>query len=435
MTTEDTLRNKIILALVALLLLGGSLRAYAGSVNYSLNAGDNLLVNCTADELAVLPVNAKSVNVTCKSYVPAVTATAAPTVAPQPTAAPTAPPAPTTAPQPTVAPQPTSVPVTGASVGIWLSTAEIQALPMSGTGWSNVKAKADGSWGSPNLSDLNSDHDVLTLAGALVYVRTGNESYRAKVASAIMSAIGTESSSRALEISRNIQDYVIAADLINFKAYDAGREATFRSWLSAVRNQQFDGMSIIQSHEKRPNNWGTHAGAARVIIARYLGDTTDLNRAWLVFQGWAGDRSKYAGFSYGDLSWQCNSSAPVGINPVGCVKSGLNIDGVLPDDQRRAGSFTTNPPNENYVWEAMQGATVQAVVLNRAGFPALAASSQAIKRAAVWMYTVNGFPPDGDDTWIPFLLNKVYGTSFATDSGTVGLGKNMSFTDWMTGAR
>ena len=43
-------------------------------------------------------------------------------------------------------------------------------------------------------------------------------------------------------------------------------------------------------------------------------------------------------------------------------------DGVLPDDQRRSGGFVWPPTKENYVWEALQGAIAQAVILHRAGF-------------------------------------------------------------------
>lgn len=304
---------------------------------------------------------------------------------------------------------------------------------MSGTAWVNLKSAADGSWGSPNLSDLNSNHDVLTLAGALVYVRTGNEAYRTRVADAIMSAIGTEATSRALEVSRNIQSYVIAADLINFKGLDPAREGQFRSWLSALRTKKMtDGKTIISSHEARPNNWGTHAGAARVAIDIYIGDKVDLQRAATVFRGWLGDRSAYASFSWGDLSWQCDSTKPVGINPVGCVKNGLSIDGVLPDDQRRAGGFTINPPNENYVWEAMQGAVVEARLLSRAGYDAWGWSDKALLRAAQWEYGVNGYAPEGDDRYIPFVINNAYGSSFATDTGATS-GKNMGWTAWLMG--
>ncbi|MFQ5556958.1 MAG: hypothetical protein ACE5GB_05555, partial [Acidimicrobiales bacterium] len=77
--------------------------------------------------------------------------------------------------------------------GLWLSPSEILALPTSGAAWNQLRSAADGSLGSANISNNESDHDVLTLAVALVYARTGDPSYRAKAAGAIDDAIGTES--------------------------------------------------------------------------------------------------------------------------------------------------------------------------------------------------------------------------------------------------
>ena len=136
--------------------------------------------------------------------------------------APTAPTAPTTIPAPTAPAQPTAIPAptappaqppSGTGSGIWMSRQEIAKLPMSGSGWSRVKSAADGSLGSPNISDQTSEHDTRTLAVALVYARTGQASYRAKAADAILSAIGTEKGGRTLALARNLVSYVIVADL------------------------------------------------------------------------------------------------------------------------------------------------------------------------------------------------------------------------------
>jgi len=181
----------------------------------------------------------------------------------------------------------------------------------------------------------------------------------------------------------------------------------------------------------RPNNWGTHAGASRVAADRYLGDKADLARAAKVFQGWLGDRSAYAGFTYGDLAWQAHPDAPVGINPKGATKNGQSIDGVLPDDQRRAGGFTWPPQKENYVWEGLQGAVVQAELLHRAGYDAWNWSDKALLRAVLWETNVARFPAQGDDAWQVWLVNHAYGTTFPTSTATSG--KNMGFTDWMYG--
>jgi hypothetical protein len=196
--------------------------------------------------------------------------------------------------------------------GIWMSYAEIAKLPMSGKPWEKVKAAADGWVGTPNVSDQDSKHDVNTLAIALVYARTANPAYRTKAAAAIMSVIGTEAGGRTLALARNLVSYVIAADLIDLRSFDAAQDQKFRAWLTAVRNEKLDGKTLISTHEVRPNNWGTHAGASRIAVDMYLGDTVDLERAARVFKGWLGDRTAYSGFEYGDVTWQLDPKNPVG---------------------------------------------------------------------------------------------------------------------------
>jgi hypothetical protein len=212
-------------------------------------------------------------------------------------------------------------------------------------------------------------------------------------------------------------------------------DARFRPWLAAVRHASFDDRTLISTHEQRPNNWGTHAGAARIAAALYLGDAADLSRAATVFRGWLGDRSAYAHFNFDDdLSWQCDPLHPVPVNPPGCGIAGHLVDGVLTEDQRRGGSFAWPPPKEDYVWEALQGAVAQAWMLERAGYPAFGWQNQALLRAVTWLHQQANFPAQGDDTGIPWLINAVYGTSFPTHS-PARPGKNgLGFYQWLLGS-
>jgi hypothetical protein len=315
-----------------------------------------------------------------------------------------------------------------ATNGLWRSRAELADLPTSGAAWERLKSVADGSLGKADISNQSSRHDTNTFAAALVYARTGQEPYQQKVRDGIAAAIGTERGGRTLALGRNLPAYVIAADLIGLRSHDPALDSHFRSWLKAVRTQPLDGSTLIQTHEQRPNNWGAHAGAARVAASAYLGDRADLDRAAQVFKGWLGDRTTYAGFRFGALSWQCNPTEPVAINPAGCTRRGLQLDGVLPDDQRRGGGFSWPPAKENYTWEALEGATVQAELLHRQGYDAWQWQDQALRRAVRWLYVYNRFIASGDDTWIPWLVNHVYGTNFQT--GPARTGKNMGFTDW-----
>jgi hypothetical protein len=166
-----------------------------------------------------------------------------------------------------------------------------------------------------------------------------------------------------------------------------------------------------------------------VVIARYLGDEEGLVRAASVFRTWLGEDTAHERFEFGALDWQADPTRPVAINPPGAQLDGHPIGGVLPDDQRRAGAFTWPPPQENYVYEALQGALLQAVVLWRAGYDTWEWGDRALLRAALWLDDVADFPARGDDTWQPYVVNAFYGSSLRTVV-PARPGKNVGWTDW-----
>lgn len=326
--------------------------------------------------------------------------------------------------------QPTSRPVPG----IWLSAEEVMRLPTTGPAWNQIKKIAYRNFGKARGGHTD-NHDVFTYAQALVAVRLNDADLRKRVAENILSAMGSENNGNVLSISRNLLCYVLAADLIDLKNVDPEGEARFRKWLVEVRRRRFGKQgSIVSVQEKRPNNFGTHATASRAAVARYLGEEAELQRTAQVFKGWLGDRQAYAGFKFGELSWQANPKEPVGINPKGATKAGVNIDGVLPDDQRRGGPFTWPPPKVNYVYGALQGALAAANILHRAGYDTWNWQDQALLRAYRWLYEVADFPAQGDDRWQLPLIDAVYGTKF-WDGAPVGHGKNMGWTDWTHGGQ
>jgi len=311
--------------------------------------------------------------------------------------------------------------------GIWTSAKEIAALPMSGEAWRRLKRDADVDWGIPNISDQEDRVNVYTMAKALVYARTGIESYRDEVITLCMQAIGTEEGGRSLALARNLGAFVIAADLVTLPPEE---DAIFRGWLREVLTKTMsENRNLTTTHELRPNNWGTHAGGSRAAAVAYLQDWQELDRVAKVFKGWLGDRSSYNGFVYAELDWQSDPQNPVGINPVGATIQGYNVDGVLPDEQRRSGGFTWPPPKEGYVYEALQGALLQAVVLHRAGYDVWNWEDKALLRAYVWLHEVADYPAVGDDNWQPFLINRFYGTGFPFPEAS-NVGKNVGWTCW-----
>lgn len=342
---------------------------------------------------------------------PTATATTAPTASP--TAAPT--------PKPTATP----VPVAPATGSILIDRATLMSLPTSGTAWSALKARADLPAGAPNLSDQDDPNDVTALAKALVYARTGITSYRDDVVRMLKAAVGTEYPGDTLGIARGVAPLVLAADLVGW------RDPAWMNWLDNLRTWKNPDReyTLISMHEKRPNNWGTHAGAGRIAAAIYLGDSVDLARAARVFRGYLGDRASYASFTYGDdLSWQSNRSLPVGINPVGS-----SLDGIMPDDMRRGGTApSVGDLGQSYTWEALQGTVLQAELLSRRGYDAWGWEDKAVLRAFSKINAL-GYPAVGDDRWQPWLVNERYGRAFPVSTSTTA-GKSFGYADWLYGS-
>ena len=148
-----------------------------------------------------------------------------------------------------------------------------------------------------------------------------------------------------------------------------------------------------------------------------------------MFAGWLGERSRYAQFKYGDLSWQSDPTKPVGINPAGAMKGGHNIDGVIPDDQRRGGAFQWPPGETGYPWAALNGTVVQADLLHRQGYDAWNWCDKAIYRAVAFLYRIGWNVEGEDEEWLVHLVNARYGSKFRAPT-PARRGKSFGFTDW-----
>jgi hypothetical protein len=282
--------------------------------------------------------------------------------------------------------------------GIWISPAEIRALPREGPAWENVHAMGWPPLAPLVLSDQNTDVNVRLLAKAYLYCRTLNPNYRTQVVDAIRAALETENGGRTLALGRNLLAVVVSAELVELGFAD---RLAFSAWLDGVRREELFDRNLISTHEDRPNNWGTNAGASRMAADLYLGDLEDLERAVAVFRGYLGDASAWSGFRYGtDLSWHADELNPLATNPLGASKLGFSIDGVLPDDQRRAGPFQWPPPISNYPYGALQGAVAQALILHRLGYDAWTRPSCAPSACSTrWPRTRSGATTSGWATW------------------------------------
>lgn len=310
------------------------------------------------------------------------------------------------------------------AVPIWISPARIMELPTSGPAWDQVLSDAQNSL-NPDLGDPGNDSDVHAYAKALVYVRTGEASYRDDVLAGIADAIGTEGGS-VRYLGLGLLGYIIAGDLVGLPP---ALDADWRAYLAEVRFDDLgESRNLIEVHEERPNNWGTTAGASRLALALYIGDTEDFDRGVQVFTGYIDGSWPH---DYGPDCWREGISPPQGINPVGHEWAGC-----LPDDQRRQGNDPGCPPDdvgcENYVRSNLAGLIAQALIIQRqTGLDTWAHEDAAIRRAYQFIADHGcGWP--GDDEWQPWLVNWVYGTDF-TAVEAPRHGKSMGYTDWTHG--
>ncbi len=341
-------------------------------------------------------------------------------------------------------------PPSGPTPGIWISRDEIMQLPTSGNAWNDLLAVANTSlpeitWrsGSPARNGGN----VIMLAKAYVYARTGTSSYRDDVVAGLDELYASwvaDGENDSLGLARTLKTYCVAAELVGLTGTSA---SNFETMLIDILdgNYRYGGpqtQTVTTKARERPNNHGGHAMASRLAAAIYLTDRgidrqSDIDETVNIFKGYVGDRSAWSdqtpgGFIYGDLSWQADPANPVGINPVGATISGENVNGVQPDDQRRAGGFSWPPPTTGYQWEGLQGLHETAEIIFRLGTygnPWLYSDS-ALRRAVEWNGGPGGFPAEGDDRYLMPLHDKRYGTSYWNGTNSIQSGKGMGFTDW-----
>lgn len=321
--------------------------------------------------------------------------------------------------------------------GLWIDHDRLMSLPTHGPAWERVFQEATKPYVAPDLSDQNDGANTRTLAKALVGVRLGRSDLVDDVVRGLRSVTDdpSDAGARSLAPSRLLAAYVIAADVIGLAQLDPTLDARFRERLRTIRVTDYLGRTIVSTHEMRPNNWGTHAGAARIAIAIYLGDDADLAAAAAVHRAWVGEPGDVnPAFRFGALDWQADPSRPIGINPRGASAGGIDLDGAQPEEMRRGGPLASPPGPTGYPWEALQGATVAAELLARHGYPdAWVWGDDALVRAVDYLFRLDrahgGWWATGDDRWIVWLVNRATGRAYPTEVG-VSPGKNMGFTDW-----
>ena len=349
--------------------------------------------------------------------------------------------------------------------GIWIGAAELAALPTSGAAWNAVLGDARAARGSANVSDQDSDHDVYTLAAALVCARTGEDCAAARAS--VVEAIGTEeealttprspAANQWLPIGRNLAAYVIAADVLGLRADGdpTSQGSRVEAWIAS-----FLGRVASEGVEFKPFGSGSNASAqdgfAYSAVAAYLGDAPALERAWDAFRTYACDPTAPdregididKGIEFG---WAHDDANACAVNPLGArkvVPAGLpgagterRIDGAIINDMRRGGDYQWPPGYTQYPWVGLEGFVPAALVLHRAGYPAFEVADRAVLRAVEYLWWLGeelGEAPtcDGACWWdydrateTKHLVNWYYGTTFPYEAPT-GRGRTTGYVDW-----
>ena len=322
-----------------------------------------------------------------------------------------------------------------------ISRADLMALPTSGTAWNSVRASADAS-ASPDLCNQDNKADINALAAGIVYARTGDEEYKAKVIDLIGKAMASQKdgcNNAVLAMGRQLGGYVLAADFAGY------REPVFTDWLAMVVEREVGGHS--RWHQLRftaydsANNWGTFALASVTAVDIFLNRTADIEKDWQTFASY--------GVSYGgqfnktsdyNEQWSCYSTTssgklPVAINPsvmlvnnapVPCIKSGINLDGAPVEDSSRSafGSYST------YIHESLQGYAVMAQLWNRTGREGWTVNNSQVCRAVQFGDRAGRTNDSSVSYFVVHMANRFCGLSLPTNTPTSG-GRMFGFSDWL----
>jgi hypothetical protein len=356
--------------------------------------------------------------------------------------------------EPTPTPTPRPIPLVD---GLWLPSAELAALPTSGSAWEALTAVVHEGLGDPiDVSNQESQHAERTFAMALVAARTGGGPVRT-VRDAIEAVIGTEfgddgghgDANRVLAWGRNVGSYVLAADLIDLPSVDPVLDERFRAWLRTMLTAtsvpgSADRYSLRGADATDPGNWGAWSGASHTAIAAYLRDAAELELARSSLEHFL---TTGVGFIYRDTwaisrdeeGWSTvpDRSGPIPpVNPPGASIAGHDVDGIIVADMRRGSARFDWPPEfTTYPREALSGRVIQAAILSRLGIDAFGWGDEALRRIAVRLIALEAetgddwYEADQAPMWI--LRQRYPAAGLEVDAPVVG--RMITGTDWTHG--
>lgn len=230
----------------------------------------------------------------------------------------------------------------------------IMSLPTSGTQWQQVVSMAGDAY-TVDTGDGATDGSGNAVAGALVYVRTGDTTYRDKVNAALDQVQATNPASWwHAAANRKMVGWVQAAELVGRAARNADGSLTawgrYISEHTTVTHQAGPSRAAVMTRAAYgwDNNHGAAARASLAAIQAVLGDTAGLSKSCKAMQAFLGGSSadgtyrfvmstnpgsNEMGITGGAESWYVSGN-PAGI---GLPGNGLR-SGAIPSDAFREGA-------------------------------------------------------------------------------------------------
>lgn len=343
--------------------------------------------------------------------------------------------------------------------GIWIGRAELMRRPTAGEDWEALVRDARRLPEPADIADQDSNHDVHTMAAALVCARVGEHCEEAR--RGILDAMGTEARARWLAVGRNLGAYVIAADLLDLRSDGRGGPdgAAVERWMEEWMTRELPDNNSGIPRRFGPFHSGANAAAQEgfvyTALAAYLRDADALRRAWNGFRTFvcdptAPDDERIDLGRPVEDGWAHDDRAPCAVNPAGATKAApggqggpgrvRRIDGALIADMRRGGPFQEIPVYTAYPWVGLEGLVPAAVILERAGYPAFEIADRAVLRTLEYLWGLR--EESGDERWfdgvrareIVHLVNVAYGTSFPV-ARTIAGGRTVGYTGWTHASR
>lgn len=339
-------------------------------------------------------------------------------------------------------PPPTPPPTSGGYDVLGVTDAYIDSLPTAGADWTELLAMADGAY-TVDIADGALDGSGNAVAGALVYLRTGNTAYLNKVNAALNAVQATSPAAWwHAAANRKIGGWVAAAQLVGKPARNPdGSLNAWGQWLSTQLTVTHGGPGrsavMLDAARGWDNNHGAAARQSVAAIEAYLDLplTTSCNamKAWLggTHPGYAFVASNsptagQLGWSPDEPSWY-DPQHYAGINPsaawAGHPVPAL-MDGAITGDVHRDGAaYPTIGASgaDHYIFGNLYREVAAMVTLAANGCPLWTYADDAMRRARVW--AANNIP-DHDGDYLgnaDAALNAVYGLTYPDG---VGAGEN-----------